>query len=186
MVPTKASSTTSLEWMSADDSKSDLDYNGWKPERRSRSNCSISSSAAFQYLSQFQRSSSCSPDGISLKSESPAFQPRRAALSRRSTSNLSSYLPLLGTAPSLAYSPTASSSSLVSLADFATYSSGTSDFTIRPLPPRHNPSFSTSACGTRDLELVIPFVGDIACTHPLTEANLQKCATGGPEVVGID
>jgi len=183
-MPTKASSsTTSLEWMSGDDGKSDLEFGDWKPKQRSRSHCAVASSAAFQYLSQFQRSSSCGPD---CKSESHIFQLRRAPVTRRSTSNLSNYLPLLGTAPSLAYSPTASTSSLSSLADLGPYSACTSDFATRPLPPRHNPSFSTSACGTRDLELVIPFVADTTCTHPLTEANLQKCATGGPAVVGID
>jgi hypothetical protein len=184
MVPTKASSsTTSLESMSGDKGKPDLDFGDWKPKQRSRSQCLISSSAAWQYLSQFQRSLSCGPDGSGFKDENPVFPPRRAA---RSTSTFSNYLPLLGTAPSLAYSPTASSSSLSSLADLPMCSNGMSDFATRPLPPRHNPSFSTSACGTRDLELVIPFVADTACTHLLTEANLQKCANGDTAVVGID
>lgn len=113
----------------AHEGKSDLDPSEWKPNLSPRS-CS----EAFQYLSQFHRSSaSLTP------TRRPVLQPRSTTAS------------VAITTPSLSHTPTTSTSSDESLA-------GTPyEFVIRPLLPRHEPTYSVSA-GTKSVDLVIPHV----------------------------
>jgi hypothetical protein len=64
-----------------------------------------------------------------------------------------------GTIPSLSHSPISATSSLNSVGDLTGYTNYFFDFNNnRPLPPRHNPSFSNSAGTTKGLELVMPHV----------------------------
>lgn len=109
--------------------KSDLDPSEWKPNSSSRS-----SSEAFQYLSQFHRSSaSLTP------TRRPVFQPRSTTAS------------VAITTPSLSHTPATSTSSDESLA-------GTPyEFVTRPLLPRHDPTYSVSA-RTKSVDLVTPHV----------------------------
>jgi len=61
--------------------------------------------------------------------------------------------------PSLAASLETAASSVEVDSPFAqsyTYGYGDYDFTARPLPPRHNPHFSTSASQARGVDLVTP------------------------------
>ncbi|MCJ1470604.1 hypothetical protein MMC07_009250 [Pseudocyphellaria aurata] len=107
--------------------KSDLDPSEWKPNLSPRS-----SSEAFQYLSQFHRSSA---------SLAPSRRPTLPT--RRTTASVAI------TTPSLSHTPTTSTSSDESLA-------GTPyEFATRPLLPRHDPTYSASA-GTKSVDLVIP------------------------------
>lgn len=113
----------------AHDGKSDLDPSEWKPNLSHRA-----SSEAFQYLSQFHRSSS---------SLTPT---RRPALQTHST-----IASAVLTTPSLSHTPTTSTSSDESLA-------GTPyEFVTRPLLPRHDPAYSVSA-GAKSVDLVIPHI----------------------------
>ncbi len=57
--------------------------------------------------------------------------------------------------PSLAQTPTTASSSLSTSAD---YNKPTYDFNTRPLPPRHDPSYSSSAGAAKGIDLVMPHV----------------------------
>lgn len=113
----------------AHEGKSDLDPSEWKPNLLPRS-----SSEAFQYLSQFHRSStSLAP------TRRPALQMRRTTAS------------VAITTPSLSHTPTTSTSSDESLA-------GTPyEFVTRPLLLRHDPTYSASA-GTKSVDLVIPHI----------------------------
>lgn len=113
----------------AHEGKSDLDPSEWKPNLSPHP-----SSEAFQYLSQFHRSSaSLAP------TRRPALQMRRTTAS------------VAITTPSLSHTPTTSTSSDESLA-------GTPyEFVTRPLLPRHDPTYSASA-GTKSVDLVIPHI----------------------------
>ncbi len=109
----------------AHDGKSDLDPSEWKPQLPDSR-----SSEAFQYLSQFHRSAT-------------SFTPtRRPVLQSRSTT-----ASVTTTAPSLSHTPTTSSSSSESLA--------TTPHELRPLLPRHDPTYSASA-GTKSIDLIVP------------------------------
>jgi ECL1/2/3 zinc binding proteins len=57
--------------------------------------------------------------------------------------------------PSLAQTPTTVSSSLGTSAD---YTNMFYDFNTRPLPPRHDPSYSSSAGASKGVDLVMPHV----------------------------
>ena len=116
------------------DSKSDLDPTEWKPVLLAGgpgTGTSLASSDAWNYLSRFHGGS-------------------ENLLTRRARSAAS--LPaLVGGAPSMT-APASEASS---------YSSTASDYLgmheQRPLPPRHNPYFSSSAA-TKGVELVVPHI----------------------------
>jgi len=102
------------------DAKSDIDPTEWKPKLEKRS------SEAFQYLSQFHRSTG-------------NFTPtQRPALHHRSTTSTGI------TTPSLSYTPTTTASSMSTDAPYS--------FSTGPLPPR-NLSYSASA---KSIDLVTP------------------------------
>lgn len=117
------------------EARSELDPTEWKPVILGGAGTSLASSDAWNYLSQFHGG-----DGTML-----------AQRAHRSTASLPG---LVGgtNAPSLTNTPSVASS----------YSSTASDYlgsmyekTQRPLPPRHNPYFSSSAA-TKGVELVVP------------------------------
>ena len=111
------------------DGKSDLDPSEWKPHLSHRP-----SSEAFRFLSLFHRSSA-----TLTPTRRPALQSRNTVAS------------VAITTPSLSHTPTTSTSSDESLA-------GTPyDFATRPLLPRLDPKYSTSA-GTKSVDLVTPHV----------------------------
>jgi ECL1/2/3 zinc binding proteins len=56
--------------------------------------------------------------------------------------------------PSLAQSPTTTAAS--SLSTSAGYTNLTYDFNTRPLPPRHDPAYSSSASAAKSIDLVMP------------------------------
>lgn len=124
------------------DAKTDLDPTEWKPVIPRRSNgsaTSLASSEAWQYLSKF------------LGGSAETMLPSRRS-GHRSTTSLSSVTSGEG-APSLSHTPSTAASSLNSNSDYVGYMH---DYANRPLPPRHNPSFSTSAGTTKGVELVVP------------------------------
>lgn len=146
----------------AHEGKSDLDPSEWKPNLSPHS-----SSEAFQYLSQFHRSSA---------SLAPVRRP--ALQTRRTTASVAI------TTPSLSHTPTTSASSDESLA-------GTPyEFVTRPLLPRHDPMYSASA-GTKSVDLVIPHipsafsvpVSDIAVDTKLS-STVKKCDMENTTVTG--
>jgi hypothetical protein len=116
------------------DSKTDLDPTEWKPVLLGAgpgTGTSLASSDAWNYLSRFHGGS-------------------ENLLTRRARSAAS--LPgLVGGAPSMTTTPSEASS----------YSSTASDYLgmydQRPLPPRHNPYFSSSAA-TKGVSLVVPHI----------------------------
>ncbi|EED21954.1 conserved hypothetical protein [Talaromyces stipitatus ATCC 10500] len=149
---------------------------------RDGSSTSLASSDAWNYLSQFhhprgqdERISSSTPS-----SSMPLF--RRPPTARNSTSSLSTMAPSLVNTPStttasssVTGSPPSSSSmssaseyisaAIPSYGGYGNYTS-TSEMAVagmmdpsRPLPPRHNPSFSNGGAGaTKGVELVVPHI----------------------------
>ncbi|KAL1965009.1 hypothetical protein VTN77DRAFT_6209 [Rasamsonia byssochlamydoides] len=125
------------------DAKADIDPTEWKPviSRRNGSSTSLASTEAWNYLSQFH-------GGDEAMMMMPTRRPGHA---HRSSASLSV---LNGALPSLTHSPSTATSSLNSNSD---YVGPVYDFTaLRPLPPRRNPSSSTSAGATKGVELVVP------------------------------
>ncbi|KAJ5589927.1 hypothetical protein N7450_003899 [Penicillium hetheringtonii] len=110
---------------------SDLDPTEWKPVITSTpTSIPLASSEAWNYLSQFHG-------------------PDQPLLTRRSTSRSTTSLPgLAGSTPSL-------SSSISSSASASEY---LGSYEHRPLPPRHNPSFSGAAKG---VQLVVPHLSSV-------------------------
>ncbi|MCJ1370893.1 hypothetical protein MMC20_002107 [Loxospora ochrophaea] len=111
------------------DGKSDLDPTEWKPKEELSTE-----SEAFQYLSQFHRStsnltSSCRPI-LETCSSTPAMIP--------------------GSAPSLSHTPATSTSASINSLASTPY-----EFVTRPLPPRHDSTYSASAAA-KGVELVVP------------------------------
>lgn len=132
------------------DAKSDLDPTEWKPKlQRPRLTSSKSNSAAFQYLSQFHRSTSNCALG-----ENEIFEKSPLGSVHRSTVSMAS----LYSAPSLATSPDTAASSMDTdlAAQSYTYGYGDSDFATRALPPRINPEFSSRRSISRGMDLVVP------------------------------
>ncbi|KAL2002949.1 hypothetical protein VTN02DRAFT_5482 [Thermoascus thermophilus] len=148
MTPTKAPvGTTPSVRIPADlhDAKSDLDPTEWKPilPRHHGSSTSLASSEAWQYLSQFHGSSA-----------EVMFPSRRPSAGYRSSASLSTMMSS-GGVPSLTHTPSTVASSFASNSDYVSYMH---EYANRPLPPRHNPSFSTSSGATKGLELVMPHI----------------------------
>lgn len=164
------------------DSKSDLDPTEWKPIisggrlGRNGSSTSLASSDAWAYLSQFHYHR----DDARISSSTPSLHAmpfRRAPTTRNSTTSLSTMgTPSLVNTPStttasssVTSSPPSSSGDYISAAAATSYGYGAYTYAAdaaaaaakdpgRPLPPRHNPSFSTSAGATKGVELVVPHI----------------------------
>jgi hypothetical protein len=151
MTPTRlpASSTPAIRIPAElHDAKSDLDPTEWKPviHRRHGSATSVASSEAWNFLSQFHGDEAL-PAG------------RHPAMGHRSTSSLSILTNGAAGTPSLTHTPSTATSSYNSSSD---YVSLMFDFSNRPLPPRHNPSFSSSAGATKGVGLVVPHMAPSA------------------------
>lgn len=158
MTPTKAPmSTPAIQIPGAfNDSKTDQDPSEWKPviPMSSGGGKPLASSDAWQYLSQFHGG------------EVPLM--RRPKTNRHSSSNLSTLMSASGPIPSLAHTPSTVSSSVSSnSSDYMSYV----DSAFRPLPPRHNPSFSSSACATKGVELVVPHLKIQADDAPVDDTS---------------
>lgn len=176
------------------DSKSDLDPTEWKPiisgggrHGRNGSSTSLASSDAWAYLSQFHYHR----DDARISSSTPTLHAmpfRRAPTTRNSTTSLSTMgTPSLVNTPStttasssVTSSPPSSSGDYISAAAATSYGYGAYSYAAdaaamdpgRPLPPRHNPSFSTTAGATKGVELVVP--------HIITSAE-EDCHVSGHE-----
>lgn len=124
--------------------KSDLDPTEWKPKLHGRG--VSTNSEAFRYLARFHPSTTNGDDEAIGRVQRPALNPHH-----RSTTSIAS----LNTThtPSLAQSPTTAPSSLSTNASFSNLGY---DFNVRPLPPRQNPSYSSSAGTTKGIDLVMP------------------------------
>ncbi|KAK4936811.1 hypothetical protein LTR10_022400 [Elasticomyces elasticus] len=138
-LPTRMSSTspdyfTSTSRIPADihHHKSDLDPTEWKPKLAHRG-----ASEAFQYLSRFHQT----------MMDGEAVQPVH-----RHKSSASATLSMT-TTPSLGNTPTTTASSF----DSAYHGLTSFTFNTRPLPPRQNPMYSTSANG-KGFDLVTPHI----------------------------
>ncbi|KAJ5179893.1 hypothetical protein N7492_003103 [Penicillium capsulatum] len=134
------------------DAKTDLDPTEWKPvilPGRTTSSTSLASSDAWNYLSQFHGGD----------------ETLRTRRSHRSTTSLPS---LVGGTSHMTNTPSTVASSVSSTA--SDYMGSLSEtIAARPLPPRHNPSFSSSAAA-KGVELVVPHV---ASTHEDVAAELS-------------
>ncbi|EEA26064.1 hypothetical protein TMatcc_005685 [Talaromyces marneffei ATCC 18224] len=166
------------------DSKSDLDPTEWKPiisgrHGRNGSLTSLASSDAWIYLSQFHyhredsRISSSTPSSHVMPfRRQPTTRDSTTSLSAMGTSSLVNTPSLTPASSSVASSPPSSSGDYISATTTTTksYSYGgayayAADSVAaaaiidpgRPLPPRHNPSFS-SAGATKGVELVVPHI----------------------------
>jgi ECL1/2/3 zinc binding proteins len=106
-------------------------------------------SEAFRYLSRFHQATNNGDEMAIERVQRPVLRS-----GHHSTTSITS----LNTAhtPSLAQSPATASSSLSTSTD---YSNLTYDFNTRPLPPRRDPSFSSSAGAPKGIDLVLPHVG---------------------------
>jgi hypothetical protein len=147
MTPTKAPITsTQIPRILGEfhDSKTDLDPTEWKPviPMGSGGSTSPASSEAWQYLSQFHGGSA------------PVAM-RRPLVDHRSSTSLSTLMGSACAPPSLTHTPSTAASSFSSNAS----ESYMNESAHRPLPPRHNPYFSSSANGTKDVKLVVPHLG---------------------------
>lgn len=113
--------------------KSDLDPTEWKPVLL-RSTSSLSSSDAWNYLSQFH-----------------GGEPMRSTV-HRSSSSLPALAGGANHVPSLTHTPSVASSVSSTASDYLG-----SMYEARPLPPRHNPYFSGTSM-TKGVELVVPHI----------------------------
>lgn len=130
------------------DAKTDLDPTEWKPViLTGRTSSSLACSDAWNYLSQFHGGGESMPL-------------RRPGSTHRSTASLPALVGGSGhghaRVPSLTHTPSVASSVSSTASDYlgSLYESASHQ---RPLPPRHNPYFSTSAT-TKGVELVVPHV----------------------------
>ncbi|PLB50431.1 hypothetical protein P170DRAFT_143680 [Aspergillus steynii IBT 23096] len=159
MTPTKAPMSTPAIRIPGEfnDSKTDQDPSEWKPViPMSASGAEpLASSDAWHYLSQFHGG------------EAPLM--RRPKANRNSSSSLSTLMSSSGPIPSLAHTPSTVASSVSSNA--SDYLSYVPESAFRPLPPRHNPSFSSSACATKGVELVVPHVEIQADDAPVDDTS---------------
>lgn len=166
LTPTRSSSPTAtptlLSRIPSDlhEAKSDLDPTEWKPVihhsqqhypgRRTPSSTSLSSSSeAWTFLSQFHHPH--------YNHYNHNYERRStASTAHRSSASLSSTLGGLA-APSLTHTPSTVASSVNSTASSSPldyYNFGCYD-AARPLPPRHNPSYTGA---TKGVELVVPHI----------------------------
>ncbi|EXJ76345.1 uncharacterized protein A1O5_00853 [Cladophialophora psammophila CBS 110553] len=140
------------------DHRSDLDPTEWKPKIPHRG--ASTNSEAFRYLSRFHQTHNMAISNASDHPDNHLVRPDRPPATRhKSTLSMSTLTPST-TTPSLANSPTTTSSSFGSMYEF----------NLRPLAPRTNPLYSTSAGHARSIDLVTPHipppapvvVGDVA------------------------
>lgn len=148
MTPTRRPSTAIRIPGEHHDAKTDLDPTEWKPVIPMGSGpgglSTLATSEAWQFLSQFH--------------DEPMMPTRRPrAIHRSSTTSLSAWSASGMTLPALTSTPSTVASSLSSTASDGP---GPLHESIhhRPLPPRHNPCFSSSASATKGVELVVPHV----------------------------
>ncbi|ETI19321.1 hypothetical protein G647_09153 [Cladophialophora carrionii CBS 160.54] len=123
------------------DHKSDLDPTEWKPKLPHRG--ASTSSEAFRYLSRFHQAQAGNIDHLDHGKRDRA----PATLRHKSTLSMSTLTPGT-TTPSLANTPTTTASSVDSMYEF----------NLRPLAPRTNPLYSTSAGHSRGIDLVTPHI----------------------------
>ncbi|EXJ53877.1 hypothetical protein A1O7_09213 [Cladophialophora yegresii CBS 114405] len=125
------------------DHKSDLDPTEWKPKLPHRG--ASTNSEAFRYLSRFHHAQAGgyvdNLDHVVKRGDRPA------TLRHKSTLSMSTLTPGT-TTPSLANTPTTTASSVDSMYEF----------NLRPLAPRSNPLYSTSAGHSRGIDLVTPHI----------------------------
>ncbi|ERF75659.1 hypothetical protein EPUS_08812 [Endocarpon pusillum Z07020] len=157
--------------------KSDLDPTEWKPKipRRGVSSTttttttttssSSNNSEAFRYLSRFNQSTT-TPNGEDMTTERiqrPSLPKANNNHHHHSTTSITSLLnnntiTTNGSTPSLSQTPTTTPSSLSTSIDYTT-TTPNYDFNTRPLPPRHDPSYSSSAGAIKGgYDLVMPYV----------------------------
>jgi hypothetical protein len=146
------------------DHKSDLDPTEWKPKL---SRNSTTHSEAYRYLSRFHQAQInggiMSDNAEHIKLDRPAY------LRHKSTSSMSTLIAST-TTPSLANTPSTTASSIDSL----------HDFNLRPLAPRTNPMYSSSAGYPRGIDLVTPHI-----PPPVVPAEVAVAGSSGTES-GID
>ncbi|KAL1986318.1 hypothetical protein VTN96DRAFT_6550 [Rasamsonia emersonii] len=154
------------------DSKADMDPTEWKPViwRRNGSSASLASTEAWTYLSQFHGGE-----------EALMMMPGRRSGVHRSSASLSA-LNNNGV-PSLTHTPSTAASSLNSSSDYMGSMYDYAATTIRPLPPRRNPSSSTSAGATKGVELVVPHIVPATTTAaaPPPPTTAAAAAAGGSD-----
>ncbi|EAW11214.1 uncharacterized protein ACLA_089060 [Aspergillus clavatus NRRL 1] len=145
-VPTKSTAAIRIP-TELQDSRVDQDPSEWKPVIPATpgfsTTGSLASSEAWNYLSQFHGQESSSPN-------------RRYGAGHRSSSSLSTLMSATAPLPSLIHTPSTTASSVSSNA--SDYMSYAYEASYRPLPPRHNPYFSSGAAATKGVELVVPHV----------------------------
>lgn len=198
--PTTTSSSVVLPRIPSDlhDAKSDLDPTEWKPvihshqsvgsSRRNPSSTSLSSSSeAWTFLSQFHHHHYHHHQQNREETTSAGSGFGYGLGLRRSTTHRSSAVSLLSStlAPSLINTPSTMASSLSSSAssppDYVSHHDGASAKATRPLPPRHNPSY-TGASATKGVELVVPHIAaPVLDTTTTATATTTAGTTGAGE-----
>ncbi|KIX98365.1 uncharacterized protein Z520_05666 [Fonsecaea multimorphosa CBS 102226] len=143
------------------DHRSDLDPTEWKP-KIPHSRGASTNSEAFRYLSRFHQTHNIAYNNSNNSSSSDHSSDNHShshhviksvdhrpgpAMRHKSTLSMSTLTPST-TTPSLANSPTTTSSSFGSMYEF----------NLRPLAPRTNPLYSTSAGHSRSIDLVTPHI----------------------------
>jgi len=137
------------------DHKSDLDPTEWKPKLR-RGVSTNANSEAFRYLSRFHQTQ------LGIDSTSDQVRLDRPMMAPRHKSTLSAST--LPPTPSLGNTPTTSASSFDSMYEF----------NLRPLGPRGNPMYSTSAGHSKGIDLVTPHIPPTAPVN-VTVASSAEC-----------
>ncbi|KAJ9605330.1 hypothetical protein H2200_009987 [Cladophialophora chaetospira] len=141
--------------------KSDLDPTEWKPKLARRG--ASTNSEAFRYLSRFHNTQAGTNDG---SSSDLGRVDRPSTVRHKSTLSMSTLSPST-TTPSLANTPTTMASSAESMYEF----------NLRPLAPRSNPLYSTSAGHAKGIDLVTP--------HIAPTVNVQVAQSAGTDG-GVD
>lgn len=124
--------------------KPDLDPTEWKPKatRSARPASSRYNSEAYRYLSSFHRAiNHDTPNGIKID-----------------VPNMSAIAATAPTTPSLGNTPTTTASSWSTSTSAGYTGQGGHDYDTRPLAPRHNRWYSTSAVGAGGIDLVTPHI----------------------------
>lgn len=140
--------------------KSDLDPTEWKPKLHRRG--VSTNSEAFRYLSRFHQPTA--------NEENQAIpKPDLTRDYHSSTTSIASLATSTTHSTSLPLTPTTAASSLSASID---YSNPKYDFNTRPLPPRHDPAYSSSAGANKGIELVLPHVAPAAV--PATAGSMPE------------
>lgn len=202
LTPTRSSSPTTTTTTSSllpripsdlHDAQSDLDPTEWKPVihrypsqgggRRTPSSTSLSSSSeAWTFLSQFHHHHhhhhhDSVTTGFGLR-RSTANTHRSSAVSLLSSTLAPS---LTNTSTSTMASSLSSNNSAGSPLEYNTTTFGGHDAgATRPLPPRHNPSY-TGVSATKGVELVVPHIAAAAATPTTTTTATAGTSAGAGE-----